>query len=112
MYDLPANPTARDIITRSIECHSGGFRAALIELAEAHDSWALFTNSARGRQGAVASFKACLSAYDIIGRDDMSIDDKALFITSDCGTMITALNVACKLQDLPAHVRTQAAIAA
>jgi hypothetical protein len=112
MYDLPTNPTARDILTRSIECDSGAFRAALIELAEAHDSWASFTNNERGRQGAVASFKACLSAYDIIGRDDMSTEDKALFITSDCGTMITALNVACKLQDLPAHVRTQAAIAA
>jgi hypothetical protein len=112
MYDLPANPTARDIITRSITCDSGAFRAALIEQAEAHDSWASFTNNDRGRQGAVASFKACLSAYDIIGRDDMSTDDKAAFITSDCGTMVIALNVACKLQALPAHVRTQAAIAA
>jgi hypothetical protein len=112
MYELPANPTARDILTRSIECHNGAFRAALIEQAEAHDSWASFTNNERGRQGAVASFNACLRAYDFAGRDDLPVIERASCIASEIGPMIIALNVACKLQDLPAHVRTQAAIAA
>lgn len=111
MYSLPANPTARDIIERSIVCHDETFRTALIQQAEVHDTSAMFTPSERARQGAMASFKACLSAYDIIGRDDMTPYEKALFIGSDCGTMVIALNIACKLQCLPPHIRTQAAIA-
>jgi hypothetical protein len=110
MYDLPTNPTARDIIARSIESHNGAFRAALIEQAEAHDSWASFTNNERGRQGAVASFNACLKAYDFAGRDDLPVVERAACIAHEMGPMIVALNVACKLQALPAHVRTQAAI--
>jgi hypothetical protein len=112
MYTLPANPTARDILARSIECHNDAFRASLIEQAEMHDDWASTTINERARQGAVASFNACLRAYDFAGRDDLPVDERAACIAHEMGPMIIALNVACKLQDLPAHVRTQAAIAA
>lgn len=109
LYDLPSNPTAADIVRRSIVAHPSLFRDALIGQAEQHDDYARFTNNTRAKQGAIASKRACLAAYDIIGDDDMSADDRAAAICDDTGQAVIALNVACNLQCLPPHVRTAAA---
>jgi len=105
MYDLPENPTARDIIQRSIVCHPSLFREMLIKQADMHDDYAKVTSDIRAKQGAIASMNACFFAYDAIDNDDVDA------IVSRCGPMVIALNVACKLQCIPNHIRTAAAIA-
>lgn len=101
---------AKDIIERSILMHPSLFREALIAQAETHDDYAKLTTDKRAAQGASASRAACLRAYDWIGRDDLSDGERAACIAAECGPMVIALNVACKLQCLPAHVRTAAAV--
>lgn len=104
IYPLNDNPTARDIIARSIAAHPSLFREALIRQAEMHDDYAMLTTNIRAKQGARASWKACLAAYDAVDMGDVDA------ICSDCGTMVIALNVACKLQCIPPHIRTAAAV--
>lgn len=101
---LSDKPTAREIIARSILMHPSLFRESLIAQAELHDNYANLTTNVRAAQGAAASRAACLRAYDAIGMDDADA------IVADCGTMVIALNVACKLQCLPPHIRTAAAV--
>ncbi len=69
-----------------------------------HADYEQLTTNARAAQGANGSKLACLRAYDAVGEDDIEP------IMADCSTMVVALNVACKLQCLPPHVRTAAAI--
>lgn len=104
IYALPETPSAEDIIKRSIVAHPSLFRKALISQAEQHDDYAKLSTNPRAVQGAKASFNACLRAYDAVGLEDVSA------IMADCGTMVIALNVACKLQCIPTHVRTRAAV--
>lgn len=97
---------ATQIIQRSINATPNEFRAALIAQAEMHDDYASSEGiSERARQGAIASRRACNRAAWGITQGD------AATIVADCGTMVVALNVACKLQELAAHVRTAAAVA-
>lgn len=99
--------TARQIIGRAMFAkeNAAEFRAQLIKQAEMHDDYAKLTRDHGAYRGAIAQRSACLRAYDAVGRDDLDA------ILSDCGTMVVALNVAAKLQGLPAHVRTAAAVA-
>lgn len=97
--------TAFDIISRSIIMHPSLFREALIKQATMHDDYSRVTNDKRAAQGATSSCNACLRAYDAVGASDVDS------ILTDCGTMVIALNVACKLQCIPPHVRTAAAVA-
>jgi hypothetical protein len=95
---------AKEIIARSILLHPSLFRESLIKQAEMHDNYAQLSTDARARQGAEAQRNACLKAYDAVGREDADA------IVSEIGPMVVALNVAAKLQCLPPHVRTAAAI--
>lgn len=109
IYALPENPSAIDIITRSIVAHPSTFRAALIEQAEMHDDYSRLTSNPAAARGANASKNACLKAYDYIGDGD-NARDRAETLCAETGPAVIALNVACKLQCLPPHIRTQAAI--
>lgn len=106
--------TANEIIRASIVAHPVEFRAALIKQAEMHDDYARTVSNPRARQGAMAQFHACLSAYDTIGLVPRLIggyDEAASMICAKCGTMVIALNVAGKLQGLPRATLTAAAVA-
>ena len=109
IYALPENPSAADIIERSIIAHPETFRAALIAQAEMHDDYSRVTSNAMAARGATASKDACLKAYDYVG-DGSDARSRAETLCSETGPAVIALNVACKLQCLPAHIRTQAAI--
>lgn len=109
IYALPENASAVDIIERSIIAHPSLFREALIKQAEMHDNYANLTTNESARRGAIASKSACLKAYDYIGDGD-DARSRAETLCDETGPAVIALNVACKLQCLPPHIRTQAAI--
>lgn len=108
IYNLPENPSAADIIERSIIAHPSLFREALIKQAEQHDDYSRLTHNAGAQRGAIASKNACLRAYDFIGDSD-NARSRAETLCSETGPAVIALNVACKLQCLPPHIRTAAA---
>lgn len=108
IYSLPENPSAADIIERSIVAHSSLFREALIKQAEQHDDYSRLTHNAGAQRGAIASKNACLRAYDFIGDGD-DARSRAEILCRETGPAVIALNVACKLQCLPPHIRTAAA---
>jgi hypothetical protein len=82
----------------------------LIKQAEMHDNYAMMTRHIRAGQGAVASKNACLAAYDTIGDDDQTPRVRAESICATTGTAVIALNEAGRLQCLPRHVITAAAV--
>lgn len=110
IYPLPENPTAVDIITRSIVAHPSMFREALINQAHEHANYEGISSNPRAQQGARASKLACLNAYDTIGDAELSVNERAEVICGDVGTGVIALNIACKLQCIPSHIRTSAAL--
>jgi hypothetical protein len=110
IYDLPENPSAMDIIQRSIVTHPTLFRDTLIKQAEMNDDYARATTNPRAMQGVRSSFNACLLVYDIIGDDELTAREAAETICAKTGTAVIALNIACKLQCLPPHIRTAAAV--
>lgn len=110
IYDLPENPTAVQIIARSIIAHPSLFRESLIKQAEMHDDYSRLATNARTAQGAEASKNACLTTYDFVGDDELSNEERAAKICEKTGPAVIALNVACKLQCIPSHIRTAAAI--
>lgn len=110
IYALPEKPSVIDIITRSIIAHPSMFREMLIKQAEQHDDYSQLTTNERARQGANASKRACLRAYDFIGRDDLPERERACCIAAETGPAVIALNVAGKLQCLPRPMLTAAAI--
>lgn len=109
IYNLPENPSAADIIERSIVAHPSLFREALIKQAEQHDDYSRLSTNPLGKRGADASKRACLRAYDFIGEGD-DARSRAEILCRETGPAVIALNVACKLQCLPPHIRTSAAI--
>lgn len=110
IYALPENASAVDIITRSIIAHPSLFREQLIRQAEIHDNYSLLTTNEQAAQGARSSRNACLNAYDTIGDCDDEISDRerAEAICLNLGAAVIALNIACKLQCLPSHIRAHA----
>lgn len=110
IYDLPESPSARDIIRRSIVAHPSAFRDSLIAQAEMHDNYLQLSRNEAAKRGALTQKKACLLAYDIIGDDSQSDDERADKIVANFSAGIIALNVAAKLQCLPPHVRTASAL--
>lgn len=109
IYSLPENPSAADIIERSIVAHPSLFRKALIKQAEQHADYVELSHNELGKRGARASKLACLVAYDTVGDEDQTARERAESICANTGTAVIALNVACKLQCLPPHIRTAAA---
>ena len=110
IYPLPTNPSAADIIERSIVTHPSLFREMLIKQAEQHDDYVYLSHNERAKQGARASKNACLVAYDTVGDEDQTPRERAESICANTGAAVIALNVACKLQCLPPHIRTAAVI--
>ena len=97
--------TAVDIIARSIAMHPTTFLEALQKRAWDDSRYAATRDSAAIKRAVLASFDATMRACDMV-RDE----DSASF-ARDMGAGIIALNTACKLQCLPPHIRTQAAVA-
>lgn len=106
---LPENPTARDIIARSILLHPSLFRDSLRGRQIEDNAYAV-SREGRTRQAAEASARAYERAREFAEREDLSIEERAALICAETGPGVVALNIACKLQCLPPHVRTAAAI--
>lgn len=96
--------TAKEIIARSILMHPTLYRESLIAQATIHDNYSRLTSNVLAMRSAESQRAACLRIYDSIAAEDVDS------IVANCGTMIIALNVACKLQCIPPHVRTAAAV--
>lgn len=97
--------SAIDIIARSIAMHPSLFLETLQTRAYEDSRYAATRESETIKKSVLASFEAAMRACDYV-----KSDESAPF-KSDMSAGIIALNIACKLQCLPAHVRTQAAIA-
>jgi len=110
IYALPEKPSAADIIERSIIAHPSLFRDALIAQANMHADYVELSHNERAKQGARASKNACLIAYDTVGDEDQTERERAESICANTGTAVISLNVACKLQCIPPHIRTAAAV--
>lgn len=109
MYPLPENPSALDIIERSVVTHPSLFREMLINQANNHADYEALSTNERAKQGARSSKLACLKVYDLVGDWELPSHECARLIVEETGPAVIALNVACKLQCLPPHVRTAAA---
>ena len=92
------------IISRSATMHPSLFIEALESRAYEDSRYAASRDNPRIKQSVMASFEATHRAIDAIKLDELEK------LVDDMGAGIIALGVACKLQCLPPHVRTQAAI--
>ena len=96
---------AIDIIARSIAMHPSLFVEALQTRAYEDARYAVTRESETIKKSVSASFAAAMRACDYVKAEE------SMPFKSDMSAGIIALNIACKLQCLPAHIRTQAAIA-
>lgn len=110
IYPLPEKPTAHDIIKRSIIAHPTMFADMLRDRANEDYRYARDAINVRAAQGAKASGNAAMTAYHLIKEHNDDPENCASIICEDCGAMVIALNIAYKLQCLPPHIRTQAAV--
>lgn len=111
IYALPSNPSVVDIIERSLIAHPSLFVDALTQQAQMHAEYSRTTNNVRARQGADASERACERAAEFAEREDLPARERAACIAAETGPAVLALNVAGKLQCLPRHMLTAAAVA-
>ena len=95
---------AIDIIERSIAMHPSLFLEALQTRAYEDSRYAATREDPAIKKSVLASFEAALRACDYVRNEE------PMSFRSDMGAGIIALNVACKLQCLPSHVRTRAAV--
>lgn len=109
IYPLPEKPSAVDIIERSIIAHDSLFRDSL-RGRQIEDRAYAASREGRTRQAAEASARAYERAREFVERDDLSERERACLIAAETGPAVVALNMACKLQCLPPHIRTAAAI--
>lgn len=103
MYPLADNCTALDIIERSIVCHPSLFLEA-VESRVNEDARYGSDKTGAVKRSVDASMKAAMRAAQWI-----SAEDETRF-AHDMAAGIIALNIACKLQCLPPHIRTGAAV--
>lgn len=104
MYPIDLNTcTALDIIKRSVTCHPTLFRDALLERRREDYAYAS-KRDGRVADGAYASGRAAQRAVDHTDGNDIEA------FKLDMGAGIIALGIACKLQCIPAHVRTASAL--
>ena len=103
MYPLETNPTAIQIIARSMTCHP----SMLIEALEnsAKQDLAYKAGKSGAIESAIATRWNATKLAVAIARKGKAEDFKNCI-----GPGIIALNIACKLQCLPAHIRTAAAV--
>lgn len=95
---------AIEIIERSIIMHPSLFIEALESRAWEDSRYAATRDNPAIKKSVLASFEATHRAIDAIKLENIDC------LKSDMSAGIIALNVACKLQCLPAHIRTQSAI--
>lgn len=95
---------AIEIIERSIAIHPSLLIEALESRAWEDSLYAATRDNPAIKKSVLASFEATHRAIDAIKLESVDC------LKSDMSAGIIALNVACKLQCLPAHVRTQSAI--
>ena len=105
MYALENNPTAVDILARSAACHPSAFREALETRAKQDNSWASMRPNGLARAAMISSAAATQRAIAALDAGNIAA------LAADMGAGIIALNIACKLQCLPPHLRTAAAVA-
>lgn len=96
--------TAIDIIKRSALMHPSFFADHLALCLSNDLGYAAGHTNEAVRRSVQASARAYQRAIDALQADDV---DR---LTTDMGAGVVALNVACKLQCLPPHVRTAAAL--
>jgi len=94
--------TAIGIINRSILMHPSLFRDAVMSRYQEDIGYAS-KSEGRTRQAVLASADASLRGYNIVA-EGYQID------AIDMASGIILLNIACKLQCIPAYVRTAAAL--
>ena len=95
---------AIEIIERSITMHPSLLIEALESRAYEDSRYAATRENSAIKKSVLASFEATHRAIDAIKLENVDC------LKNDMSAGIIALNVACKLQCLPAHVRTQSAI--
>lgn len=98
--------TAIDIIKRSAVCHPTLFREALVASKDADFAYAKNLDRAREAMVVKSVLARANATNDAISAIDIEDFD---FFASNLGAGIVTLNIACKLQVLPPHVRTAAA---
>jgi hypothetical protein len=97
--------TAIDIIKRSVVCHPSLFREALVASKQADFDYAKTidrTHEAAIARSVLARANATNDAISAIDIEDFD------FFKTNLSAGIIALNIACKLQVLPPHVRSDA----
>lgn len=108
MYAIDLNTcTAIDVIKRSIVCHPSLFAEALNARQAEDNHYAAIVHS-ENKPAVWNAIKASASAAQRACEYVESAEADPF--ESDMGAGIIALNIACKLQCLPAHVRTASAL--
>jgi hypothetical protein len=98
------NMTAVDIFARAIAMHPTTFLEALHARAWDDSRYAATRDNAAIKRAVMASFDASIRACDMVRAENPH------GFACDMGAGIIALGIACKLQCLPAHIRTQAGV--
>lgn len=96
--------TAIQIISDSLAMHPSLFIESLQTRAYEDSAYAATRDNAKIKQSVMASFEATMRAIDYLEHNQV---DR---FRDDMGAGIIALNVACRLQCLPPHTRTQSAV--
>jgi len=96
--------TAIDIISRSMAMHPTLLLESLQDRMWQDSKYANTRESVAIKRAVMASFEATNRACDIVKSESVEAFE------SDMSAGIIALNIACKLQCLPGHIRTQAAL--
>jgi hypothetical protein len=100
--------TAQEIIARSLTMHPSIFVDALKMGADRDSAYAASCHNLRTHQAVMASRAAYLRAV-WVAEGEGTEAERAALICAKMGPAVVALNVACKLQCIPPHVRTEAA---
>lgn len=104
MYQIDLNTcSALDIIQRSVTCHPSLFREA-IEARIAQDRAYAADKTGKVLVAVNASRHAAECGLAAVDADDVDS------LRHDMGAGIILLNIACRLQCVPPHVRTSAAV--
>lgn len=96
--------TAIEIIAQSIAMHPTLYLESLQARAWEDSRYAASRENPAIKKSVMASFNAAMRACDLVRNEN------AQGFSDDMGAGIIALNIACKLQCLPHHVRTSAAV--
>lgn len=107
MYTLPTEPTASDIIKRSITCHPSLFAEA-IQARYAEDMAYSEHCHPASELSVKASAQAANRGLMVITQELSGPDDLENYIKAEMMTGIILLGIACKLQCLPRHIGIEA----